>query len=178
MAGAVLNIEPSELVFRNVQYHQFYTQTVVISSTLKSSVEANLKPGSSERYSVSPTVLRLRPGESARVEVKLRVLRFAQRQKAIEKGQRDVFHIKVSPLPRMYGNECIMVSHALTRYRIFCETVHTKCHCRDHSLTRNFMPHSSSHPTLWSLVASSCLVPNLNPMTSRQAGDVQHPCSI
>ncbi len=74
---------------------QVYTCTLRLTNTLKGPVEAEIRVGSSDRYSVSPASLRLRPGESAAVEVRLRVLRFANKQKAVEHGQRDSFHIKV-----------------------------------------------------------------------------------
>ncbi len=90
-------LEPEELVFHNVRLSQVYTQQLRITNTLRGPLELTIKPGSVERYTVTPSSLRLRGEESALVEVRLRVLRFAQKQKAIEQGHRDVFHIKVCP---------------------------------------------------------------------------------
>ena len=44
-----------------------------------------------------PTSFSLKPGQSCNVDVCLRVLKFAQKRKAAEQGQRDVFHIKARP---------------------------------------------------------------------------------
>lgn len=78
--------------------HQAYTQTLVITNTSAAAVEAEIRPGSSDRYSVTPSSLRLRPGEAQQVVVTLRVLRYAKLAKAVEQGQRDPFHIKVRSL--------------------------------------------------------------------------------
>ncbi|GLC48074.1 hypothetical protein PLESTB_000056300 [Pleodorina starrii] len=93
-ATAFVLLEPDELFFRDVKLSQAYSQTVRITNTLRGPVELTVKPGSSERYTVVPSSLRLRGGEAASVEVRLRVLRFVQRQKAVEQGHRDIFHIK------------------------------------------------------------------------------------
>jgi hypothetical protein len=74
---------------------QTYIQHVVITNSLKATVEATIRPGSSDRYSVCPNEIQLKAGESISVEVKLRVTRFAHKQRAFE-GQRDVFHIKTA----------------------------------------------------------------------------------
>lgn len=59
-------------------------------------MEATLRAGSSDRWTISPTKLVLKPQQSIDVDVRLRVLRFAQKQKAVQQGQRDIFHIKVT----------------------------------------------------------------------------------
>ena len=74
---------------------QAYCQTVTISNPSRATVEATLRAGSSDRWNVSPTELVLKPQQSIDVDVRLRVLKFAQKQKAIQQGQRDIFHIKV-----------------------------------------------------------------------------------
>lgn len=76
---------------------QAIAQVVCITNNLSTTIEATLRPGSSERYTLHPQQIRLRPGQSAEVEVRLKVLRFAHREKAIEQGQRDIIHIKVGP---------------------------------------------------------------------------------
>ena len=74
---------------------QAYLQTVTVTNNLGATVDASIRCGSSDRYTVSPTAFSLKPGHSCSVEVSLRVLRFAQKKKAVEQGQKDVFHIKV-----------------------------------------------------------------------------------
>ena len=77
---------------------QAYCQTVTITNPSKATVEATLRAGSSDRYTVSPGKIVLKPLQSIDVDVRLRVLKFAQKQKAVHQGQRDIFHIKVKPL--------------------------------------------------------------------------------
>lgn len=74
---------------------QTYTQTVKLTNHLRATVEANIRAGSPERYTLLPASLTLRPGQSATVDVVLRVLKFAARKKATQSGQRDIFHIRV-----------------------------------------------------------------------------------
>lgn len=57
-------------------------------------MEASIRPGSSDRWSLHPFKLRLKPKQSCEVELKLKVVRFAQIDKAVVQGQRDTFHIK------------------------------------------------------------------------------------
>ncbi|GFR47836.1 hypothetical protein Agub_g9614, partial [Astrephomene gubernaculifera] len=95
-APVFVNLEPEEIYFRDVRLSQVYVQTLRVTNTLRGPIELTIKPGSSERYTVAPSSLRLRGGETGSVEVRLRVLRFAQKQKAVEQGQRDVFHVKGS----------------------------------------------------------------------------------
>jgi hypothetical protein len=72
---------------------QTYCQTVTIQNTLNASVEATLRAGSPERWTLTPKHITLKPLQSLEVELQLRVLRFAQKLKAVQQGQRDVFHI-------------------------------------------------------------------------------------
>ncbi|GLI68386.1 hypothetical protein VaNZ11_012718, partial [Volvox africanus] len=95
-AATFVLLEPEELLFRDVKLSQVYSQTLRITNTLRGPVELTVKPGSTDRYTVSPTTLRLKAEETAVLEIRLRVVRFAQRQKAVEQGHRDVFHIKGS----------------------------------------------------------------------------------
>lgn len=76
-------------------YSQAYSKTVTVSNNLGATVDASIRCGSSERYTVEPASISLKPGHSCSVEVCLRVLKYAQKKKAAEQGQRDVFHIKV-----------------------------------------------------------------------------------
>lgn len=73
---------------------QVQSQVVAVTNRLSSTVEASLRPGSSDRYTVHPQQLRLRPGQTAEVELKLKVTRFAQAEKAVEHGHRDLLHVK------------------------------------------------------------------------------------
>ena len=74
---------------------QAYCQTVTIANPTRATVEATLRAGSSDRYTVTPTKIVIKPQHSIDVDVRLRVLRFAQKHKAVQQGQRDIFHIKV-----------------------------------------------------------------------------------
>ncbi|MEW5301505.1 MAG: hypothetical protein WDW36_004363 [Sanguina aurantia] len=93
-ASPVLLLEPQELIFKGVKLTQTYKQFLSVTNTLKSTIEASIKPGSADRYTVTPSVLRIRSGESVTIEVKLRVLKLASQQKAPLGAKRDVFHIK------------------------------------------------------------------------------------
>lgn len=131
MSSNILLLNPPEVVFRDVQFSQVrlccvvllcsattvvqslqlgifflqvYHQNVSITNTLKGPVEITIKPGSSDRYTVTPSSLRIKPGETVSIDIRLKVLRFAQKQKAIEQGQRDIFHIKVESADCMYNS--------------------------------------------------------------------------
>lgn len=78
-----------------VLHIQVYCQVVTIHNNLNATIEASLRPGSPERWTLTPVSILLPPKQSVDVQLRLRVLRFAQRRKAQEHGQRDVFHIKV-----------------------------------------------------------------------------------
>ncbi len=95
LADSPLSLDPRELVFRNVHLGVEYTQQLQIRNE-GPPVDLELKPGAAERYSIAPRVLRVEQGAIATVNVTLKVLKFAQRQKAIDHGQRDSFHVKVS----------------------------------------------------------------------------------
>eukprot|EP00891_Asterochloris_glomerata_P000304 jgi/Astpho2/304/Aster-02189 len=79
-----------------------YCQTLTVSNHLQATVEAQLRAGSPERYSLSPSSITVKPGQSVTVDVRLRLLRFANKQKAVEQGQRDIFHIKASTAGAAY----------------------------------------------------------------------------
>ena len=112
----------------HVRKMQVYTQTLRVLNTLKSgSAELTIKPGSSERYTVTPSSLRIRAGETAAVEVKLRVLKFAQRQKAVEQGHRDVLHFKVR---RRLCCTSSTHTHASSQHASFNSSVLTACPVR------------------------------------------------
>lgn len=75
---------------------QAQQQTIRITNTLKATVEGDVRPGSSDRYSVTPSSFRLKPGDALELTVTLKLgSNFAQRQRAVETGQRDPFYIKV-----------------------------------------------------------------------------------
>ena len=81
---------------------QAYCQSITISNPSRATVEASLRAGSSARYTLSPTSLVLKPQQSMDVDVRLRVLKYAQRQKGVQLGQRDIFHIKACLLARIF----------------------------------------------------------------------------
>lgn len=67
---------------------------LTVTNHLSTTVEASIRAGSSDRWSVHPFKLRLKPKQSCEVELKLKVVKFAQIDKAVVQGQRDTFHIK------------------------------------------------------------------------------------
>ena len=73
---------------------QTVSKVVSITNNLSTTVEASIRAGSSDRYTVHPQQVKLKPGQSSDVEVRLKVVRFAQTEKAVTQGQRDSFHIK------------------------------------------------------------------------------------
>ncbi|CAD7695444.1 unnamed protein product [Ostreobium quekettii] len=81
---------------------QTYTQKITFTNSLGAVVDATIRPGSPERYEVTPSELSLKPGDSVEVTVKLRILKFAQKSKASEQGQRDIFHIKSKYFEQKY----------------------------------------------------------------------------
>eukprot|EP00884_Botryococcus_braunii_P004169 jgi/Botrbrau1/13753/Bobra.0056s0010.1 len=89
-----LTLNPDELTFIGVRLHQTYVQTVTVTNNLGATVEATIRAGAPDRYTVFPASLALKPGKSIDIDVKLRILKFAQKKKASEQGVRDIFHIK------------------------------------------------------------------------------------
>lgn len=73
---------------------QAYVKVLTVTNQLSTTVEASIRAGSSDRWSVHPFKLRLKPKQSCEVELKLKVVKFAQIDKAVVQGQRDTFHIK------------------------------------------------------------------------------------
>jgi len=64
---------------------------------LQAPIDGDVRSGSSDKYSVQPSSFRIKPGEFLDIAISLRVpAKFAQRQKAVEAGQKDHFIIKVS----------------------------------------------------------------------------------
>lgn len=66
------------------------SQTIRITNNLGTHVEASIRTGSPDRYTVTPSQLRIKPGESVDVEIKLRLLRFANKSKAITQASRTL----------------------------------------------------------------------------------------
>ena len=97
--GSIMHSNRAESEASRVAGTQAYTQTVTLTNNLRATVEATIRAGSSERYTLSPASVALRPGQSAEVEVVLRVLKYAARRKAAQAGQRDIFHIRVTAPP-------------------------------------------------------------------------------
>ena len=91
-----LIVEPQDLVFHDVRFHTAYRKTVAISNSYEAPVELHIRAGSSDRYTVTPQQLTLQPSSSAQLTIQLKLLKFANKAKAVEQGQRDIFYIKVS----------------------------------------------------------------------------------
>lgn len=101
---------------------QVYCQVVTIENNLNATVEATLRAGSADRWTLTPASILLAPKQSVDVQLRLRVLRFAQRRKAEEHGQRDVFHIKACDCP----------SSVLDGREWVCRHLYHKLHSRNH----------------------------------------------
>lgn len=74
---------------------QAQTQQLVLHNNSRATVEGEIRPGSSDRYTVNPRTFSIRPNGQLEVSVTLKLLKYAARQRATEAGQRDTFHIKV-----------------------------------------------------------------------------------
>ncbi|KAL0020086.1 hypothetical protein WJX79_009298 [Trebouxia sp. C0005] len=109
---ATLTLQPDELLFSGVKLNQVYCQTVTVTNPSKATVEATLRAGSSDRYTISPTKLVLKPHQSIDVDVRLRILRYAQKQKAVQQGQRDIFHIKAAYFEQKFYATFFLVPEA------------------------------------------------------------------
>lgn len=106
---------------------QAYRQVVTVTNPLDTPLEATLRAGSAERYTITPSTFQLAGGKSIDVDIRLKVTRFGNKKKATEQGQKDVFHIKVR-----------RSSHILD--------VHTGIFRRADTLTKSFTQPFSSHP--------------------------------
>ncbi|GMH42030.1 hypothetical protein BSKO_09949 [Bryopsis sp. KO-2023] len=111
--SGILSVQPEELVYQGVKFNQVYTQKAVFTNTLSANVEASIRPGSPERYTVSPTDIRLKPGESTTVEISLKILKYAHVKKAASQGQRDIFHIKSKYFDQKYYSTFFLDSELL-----------------------------------------------------------------
>lgn len=74
---------------------QAYTQVVTITNHLGAQVDAEIRTGSSEKYTVAPSKVTLQAGQSLPVKITLKILKFAPKRNAVEQTHRDFFHIKV-----------------------------------------------------------------------------------
>ncbi|CAG9460472.1 unnamed protein product [Pedinophyceae sp. YPF-701] len=90
----LLTLDPEELVFRNVRPQQVYRQKIRVTNNLNAPVEATIRPGIPDRYTVSHPEIRLGPGECTEVAVSLRVTRIAQNKRSSTQGIRDSFLIR------------------------------------------------------------------------------------
>eukprot|EP00892_Ulva_mutabilis_P011002 jgi/Ulvmu1/8274/UM041_0085.1 len=96
MAQQCLEISPSQVYFRDVVLGKAYNQLVAITNRASTSIEATIRPSSSERYSVHPKHLKLKGGQTCDVELRLKVRRFAFTDKGVHQGQRDAIHVKTA----------------------------------------------------------------------------------
>ena len=83
-----------ECTSNHSQALQVQVKVLTVTNNLSTTVEASIRAGSSDRWSLHPFKLRLKPKQSCEVELKLKVVKFAQIDKAVVQGQRDTFHIK------------------------------------------------------------------------------------
>jgi len=59
---------------------QTYSECVTVTNRVNAPVEATIRSGSPDRYTVEPSSLSLSPGETVTVTIKLKLLRFAQKR--------------------------------------------------------------------------------------------------
>eukprot|EP00879_Flechtneria_rotunda_P013920 GHRR01014538.1.p1 GENE.GHRR01014538.1~~GHRR01014538.1.p1 ORF type:complete len:1054 (+),score=521.99 GHRR01014538.1:348-3509(+) len=93
----LLLLEPKELVFQAVKFHQAHNQTVRLHNTSKAPIEGELRTSSSDRYTINPSSFRLRSGDAQDITITLKLGNsFAQTRKAVTVGQRDPFLVKTT----------------------------------------------------------------------------------
>ena len=90
----MMEVEPKNLVYRDVRLNQSYSTSLCISNPLTASVEFTLRP-SSPRYTVSPNRVNLMGGQSIVVTVRLFLTHFPNYSKGV-KGQDDHIVLKSS----------------------------------------------------------------------------------
>ena len=74
---------------------QSYTQIITISNNLGARVDAEIRPGSRDKYTVNPSKFTLKQGQSLAVKIVLKLLKFAAKRNVLEQTHKDFFHIKV-----------------------------------------------------------------------------------
>lgn len=89
-----MDVEPKEIVFRDVRLSQAYTNSLCITNPLQAPVEFRLN-ASNPRISLSPNKVTLSPGQSTVVTVRLFIASYPNYAKGV-KGQDDVIFIKSS----------------------------------------------------------------------------------
>jgi hypothetical protein len=82
-----LEIEPKELIFRDVRLNQAYQLSLTLTNPLNASVEFSLRP-SSPKYSISPPRVQLSPRQTITVTVRLFLNHYPHLSKGLQ-GQED-----------------------------------------------------------------------------------------
>lgn len=90
----MIDVEPKELIFREVRLNQSYTSSLCLTNSQAISIDINLRP-SSNRYHVSPNRIHLEAGQSIVVSVRLHVTHFPNYALGV-KGQSDSIHLSSS----------------------------------------------------------------------------------
>ena len=88
-----IEVQPTELVFQDVQLHQAYQARVELYNPYDAPVDLVIKPSAGQRYQVRPERVHIDAESSTTVVVRLKVMHFPNKKKA-KAGQRDYFHMK------------------------------------------------------------------------------------
>ena len=89
--ASMLEIEPKELVFREVRLNQSYTSSLCLTNGQAISIDISIRPSSS-RYHVSPSRVHLNPGQSIVITVRLHITHFPNYALGV-RGQTDSIQI-------------------------------------------------------------------------------------
>ena len=65
---------------------QSYTQSLTITNTLGARVDAEIRAGSSDKYTVLPSKLTLQAGQAMEVKVTLKLLKYAAKRNVTVQG--------------------------------------------------------------------------------------------
>ena len=92
MGSLMIEVQPNNLVFRNVRQNTSYVSTVVITNTLASPVDITFTV-SSNRYTITPATASLNSNESIAITVKLKLVNFYNIKSGL-KGVKDFLSLK------------------------------------------------------------------------------------
>lgn len=109
----MLNVEPKQLVFRDVRLNQPYTTTLCIENPLSAAVEFSIRASSPARYDIKPSKVTLAPRQSISITVRLLMHTFPDPKKALH-GQSDSIHIKSDYFDQKVPVEFFMHQRSVT----------------------------------------------------------------
>jgi hypothetical protein len=109
----MMNVEPKQLVFRDVRLNQPYTTTLCIENPLSAAVEFTIRASSPARYDIKPNRVTLAPRQTISVTVRLLLHTFQDPKKA-QHGQSDSIHIKSDYFDQKIPVEFLMHHRSVT----------------------------------------------------------------